>query len=532
MIPILYESTETVFLNNGLGRLRSALSVRVTEERNGVYELEMTYPVDGAHFDQITPGRIIAVTHDETGDLQPFDIVGYTKPIDGIVTFHAVHISYRLTGAVTWAKNINSLTAALAVFNGISGLGFNFTADFTASGFMASFDGTPRTVRQFLGGIEGSVLDTYGGEFEWDRFNVKLHRNRGEERPFSIRYGVNLLDYQEEADWQGTYTSCVPYWTGTDGTKDVIVRGSRVDSGLTPYNGRRVVVPLDLSDKFEDKPTAAQLQSMAASLMTARQVNLPSQNIHVDFVRLQDLGEFADFQALLECRLCDTIRVIFPAYGMTGRFKIVRTVWDAIEERYTEMELGDLSTSLAEALGISETPELRNESDDLAVSGDLTVGGTITSAGKITSGGRIVLPHNTYFAAKDSGGTEQGMLFFYNGREYFGNNDFPTTIRGTSITIDGPQAGLYKVTDVAVSVAAINAHSNISATNHTMTAQSGYNAVGIVGWQTSNFRISPATNYINSNTQLYAGFKNTSASNVTGTTTVTFKVLWLKGTSG
>lgn len=387
MIPILYEKTETAFVSNGLGRLRDCMTCEVTEERNGIYELDFTYPVDGVNFDLIRPGRIIAVTHDDTGDVQPFDIVGYTKPISGVVTFHAVHISYRLSSMVTWSTNINSLTSAMNLLNNISGSSFSFSANFTRNGYMAAGDGVPRSVRQLLGGIEGSILDTYGGEYLFNRWHVLLQKSRGKVRDLTIRYGVNLLDYNEEADYQGTYTSVVPYWTGTDGAKQVVVRGSRVDSGLTPYNGRRQVVPLDLTDKFEDKPTAAQLETAAATYMTANQPNLPVKNIAVDFFRLQDTPDYADLASLLTCQICDTINVIFPMYNMQGRFKIVKTVWDVLADRYTSMELGNLSTSLAEALGITTSAGTYATDDDLGVGGDLTVGGDATISGGLTLAG-------------------------------------------------------------------------------------------------------------------------------------------------
>ena len=92
MIPILYESTETAFASNGLGRLRDMISCVVTEERNGIYELDFEYPMTAEDFDQIKIGRIIGVTHDESDDIQPFDIVSHERPIEGVVTFHAVHI--------------------------------------------------------------------------------------------------------------------------------------------------------------------------------------------------------------------------------------------------------------------------------------------------------------------------------------------------------------------------------------------------------------------------------------------------------
>jgi phage minor structural protein len=358
MIPILYESTETAFVSNGLGRLRDAVSCIVTEERNGIYECDLEYPVDGAHFELIQPGRIIAVTHDDTNDVQPFDIVSFTKPISGIVTFHCVHISYRLSGYTATGSNINSLSDALTMLSTAEpAIPFTFTTDMTSSAFMASADGTPRSVREYMGGIEGSILDAYGGEWQFDRFTVNLKRNRGVQRDFSIRYGVNLLDYNEDTDYQGTYTSCIPYWTGTDNNgAEVKLVANKVDSGLIGYNGREVCVPLDLTDKFETIPTTAQLEAEALSQMQSQQVNLPSQTIKVDFVRLQDLG-YGDLGRLLSCQLCDTLTVIFPYYGTQGQFKIVKTVWNVLEERFDDMELGTLQTSLAEALGISNNLE-------------------------------------------------------------------------------------------------------------------------------------------------------------------------------
>lgn len=536
MIPIIYEKTETAFTSNGLGRLRDALDVKVTEERNGVYELTAVVPVDGAGYDLLKPGRYIAATHDDNGETQPFYIVGWSRPINGLVEVHAVHLSYKLTGQTVWATGVNSLTAAFNLFRNISGTPFQYVETFTASGYMAAADGVPRTVRQMIGGVEGSVLDTYGGELEWNRWSVILHKSRGTARELVIRYGVNLLDYQEETDYQEAYTSCVPFWVGMDGVNNVVVRGSRVDSGAASYSGTRIVVPLDLTDKFEDKPTAAQLESMAATVMRSRSPALPSQNITVDFFRLQETPEFADLAGLLTCRLCDTVQILFPRYNMRGRFKIVKVVWDVLAEKYASMELGNLSTSLAEALGVSTTAENISTTQDLGVAGDLTVGGTITSggaitsSGKITAGGRLVLPHNTYLAAKDANNNEQGMAFFYNGVEYFGNNSYPTTLRGSSISLGGPLAGFYKVTDVSKSVSGIAAHSYQSGISFSMTAQSGYNAVGVVGWSSSNYRIYPFRVEVTSNTNITASLSNATAA-ASADFTMHFYVLWLKATS-
>ena len=356
MIPILYEKTEAAFASNGICRLQDCISCVVTEERNGIYELDFEYPVTGRNFSQIIPGRIIAVEHDDSGDVQPFDIVGYSKPISGVVTFHAVHISYRQTALVANGSNIQTLSDAFTMLAAAEPENpFEYDTDITGSAFMASADGIPKSVRQFLGGVEGSILDTWGGEYEWDRFAVHLWEARGQRRNVTIRYGLNLTDYNEDADYSQTYTSAVPFWSGDDGAGGTVtVIGSRVDSGLDSYSGRNECAALDLTDKFETKPTAAQLQNLALAQMQNRDTNLPDRTISVNFVNLRDTDEYRNFAPLERCGLCDTVNVVLPRYGINQTFKIVKTVWDVLGERYDELELGTLSTSLADALGIGQ----------------------------------------------------------------------------------------------------------------------------------------------------------------------------------
>lgn len=549
MIPILYESNETAFVSNGLGRLRDCIDFKVSEERNGVFEAVFQYPVDGANFEKIRPGRIVAARHDDSGDVQPFDIVAYSKPLDGVVTFHAVHVSYRLAGQVVYSRNINSLTAALNLLGNVSGTLFSFSADFTRSGYMAAADGVPRTARQMLGGIEGSILDTYGGELEFNRWQVILHRARGVTRPFTIRYGVNMLDYQDDTDYSETYNSAVPYWVG----QDTVVVGSRVDSGAATYAGRRIVAPMDLTDKFEEKPTATQLVNMAESVMNARQTSLPQQTIKVDFVRLQDLDNYAGFADLLQCNLCDTINVDFPRYNMTGAFKIVKTEYDVLEERYTAMELGTLSTTLAEALGISSGGGLVSSGGSSGGVADVMMNGAsivdtdgiamvTDAAGNLELNGALTLQNAKNILAKDTGNTERAILSMsgnnntvlgYGGYDASqgGTNIYGNTVRLYSrneIVFNQPLAGLVKLTEYQFSTPAMNAHTYVSSTSATLPAQTGYIPIGIVGWRVGNYHVNAFNLRLNGRT-IYGGFSNPYDSNV-GASTCTVNVLWLKAT--
>lgn len=384
MIPILYEKNETAFSSNGLGRLRDCISCVVTEERNGIYECEFEYPIDGVNYDRIQLGRIIAVEHDETNDMQPFDIIGYSRPINGVVTFHAVHISYRQTALTVSGSNINSLSDAFTLFGSATPTNpFTYWTDKTSTGFLASADSIPHSVRQMLGGMEGSILDAYGGEYEWDKWQVKLWASRGELKNFTIRYGVNLVDYEEEVDCSDTYNAVVPYWVGQNNKGvDIVVKGDMQLSPYASFNGTTRCIPLDLSEKFETQPTKAQVESAGISYIQQNQTYLPAQNITIDFVRISDSPEYSQFKSLQTCKLCDSINVIFSKYNMTGQFKIVRTEYDVLQERYLVMELGTLSTSLAEALGIDpETSTRLNEAgqlitEDVLIVDNFTVNGS------------------------------------------------------------------------------------------------------------------------------------------------------------
>lgn len=347
MIPILYESNETEFTSNGLGRLRDATSVVVTEERNGVYECSFEYPVGGQNYDLIRLGRIIAVKHDDTDDIQPFDIVSYSRPINGIVQFNAVHISYRQSKMVASGNGVSDLVSAFAMLrSAVPSNPFSYDTDITSTIYLPTADGVPRSVRAILGGEEGSILDTYGGEYEWDKFNVKLWQARGRVLDLTIRYGVNMTDFEDSADISDSYSSIVPYWAGSDAT----IKGNIVNSGAPTSTGRDEAVAVDFSGKFQNRPTAAQLQNAASSMLAAEQPYLPAQSITVSFTGAD--GEQGEISDLRKCQLCDTVTVEFPRYDMSGQFKIVRTVYDVLSERFEEMELGALSVSLSEALGI------------------------------------------------------------------------------------------------------------------------------------------------------------------------------------
>ena len=85
MIPVLYPPNTTDFSSFGLGVLTDTISCEVTEERNGVFECLLRYPVSGQHYGLITKECIIKAKPNDTAGDQAFRIYRITKPLnDGI----------------------------------------------------------------------------------------------------------------------------------------------------------------------------------------------------------------------------------------------------------------------------------------------------------------------------------------------------------------------------------------------------------------------------------------------------------------
>lgn len=364
MIPILFEADETSFQSNGIGRLVDCLRQDTTEERNGIFEVEFDYPVTGRHFEDIIEGRIIYCLHDDTKIPQPFDIYARSAPIDGVVTFYAHHVSYRLQYSILQPFTAGSCAAVMGMLaeKSITACPFSFWTDKQVSG---TFNvAAPVSIKEILGGVEGSVLDIYGkGEYEWDKWTVKFHLNRGRDTGVQIRYGKNLLNLTQDIDTSGFYSAVIPYWQSGDGDTLVrldswIVLSSAAQDGLVPVKA----VPMDLSDQWEEAPTQAQLAEKALQRMEDAEPWIPDHTLKVDFVALWQTDEYANIAPLERVGLCDKVDVIYPALGVTARSRqIIKVVYDGLNERYKEMEIGTAKTSFAEVVQAATEEAIKKE---------------------------------------------------------------------------------------------------------------------------------------------------------------------------
>lgn len=346
MIPILYESTETVFTSNGLGRLSSAIECTITEERNGVYELYMSYPTNGVHYADLSLDRMIYAQPGDGRSNQAFRIYKITKPLNGIVSVYAEHISYALNKVIVSPFTAGSLGAALAglEYNAIGTMNYVFWTDKTVVADFAVEQ--PQSIRACLAGQQGSILDIYGGEYEFDMFTVRLYQNRGQNSGATLRYGKNITDITADADMSETYTAIVPFWRSQD---EVMLLSEKVVSAQTQYS-QQMTKAVDFSSEWQDKPTEAQLRARAEAYLAANAGWHIKQNVSVDFVNLYQTSEYADYAPLQRVRLCDTVSVIYEPLGIETTAKVVKTVYNVLLDRYDEIEVGDAAANMSGAV--------------------------------------------------------------------------------------------------------------------------------------------------------------------------------------
>lgn len=334
--PRLYPPTATAWDTNGLGALSDCISCAVEETLNGPFELEMQYRLNGLHYADITLRSIILAKPNPTARLQPFRVYKISRPINGVVTINAQHLSYDLSGIVIEPFNAPSLASALEGMktNAVTENPFEYETDKTViSDFVVSY---PSSARSLVAGQRGSLLDTYGGELEFDRYQVKLWAHRGKDNGVTIRYGKNMTDVNQEEDGSGVYTGVYPYWySEEEGSADL-------GSSYVPVEGEfdftRILL-LDLTEEFENKPTAEELTRKAQEYISNHDPGVPTISTTVSWYQSREFVE--------NVNLGDAVGVYFSRLGISAKAKIVKTRYNALQNRYESVDIGSVRSSIA-----------------------------------------------------------------------------------------------------------------------------------------------------------------------------------------
>ena len=363
MIPILYEKNETAFASNGICRLPDMISGTVTEERNGIFIAEFEYPVDGENYAEIQIGRIILCSCSQ-GNKQPFEIYEASRPLNGRVIFTARHLTYRGNFIAIEPFSLSNTTpqAVMESMRDNHVIGRNdaspITCPFTLESTITSLNNytqtEPAVFRSRLGGSDGSILDVWGGEYEWgydftnQRPKIKLWGNRGQNNGVQIKYGKNLIDLQQEESIENMITAVVVFFKNDETCVYSDVARSNSGGAYTTYQRIGVV---DVSNQYgEIVPTKAQLNTVAQAYINSHNIGVPDVNLEVSFVNLADTEEYKDIAVLERVNLCDTVLVYFEKLGVNATAKVIKTVWNIALDKYDSIELGNPRSNMADQM--------------------------------------------------------------------------------------------------------------------------------------------------------------------------------------
>lgn len=366
MKPILYKANETTFETYGLGEI-DATKALVTRERNGNYTLYIEYPASGRLASVFKNDMRIKSDAGLRTKNQTFYISRIVKSSKGIIKIYAKHISH-LTELMamrngTLANGTASSALSIWASNTLGGVRFDTWSDITTSNRTSWDIANVKNAREALGGKEGSILDVWGGEFEFDNTTIRLHKQLGRKSPIVLEYGRNILSAEDEQDIGSTYTSIYPYATytpdstgSTDGHSEAItveLPEKYIDSkyaGL--YNERRVEI-VDFSSSFKEKevPTAAKLRNLANAYIINNNVGLPKINTKIEYVDLSKAQDHASNQILEEAELCDIVPIFYPPIGLTSEDgKLTTIVFDVLRGVNDSVEVGTIGEGIRSAM--------------------------------------------------------------------------------------------------------------------------------------------------------------------------------------
>lgn len=360
---ILHDKKNNNWNSLGIGPLQDAINPLSTRERNGIYDMTFQYPVVGKLFHELKVGRWIVADAGPTlvAKSQRFEIAQITKPIKGIVTVYCEHYRYKLLRTMVKIGSKYSNISAQTALNQLRSQmepksDFTFYSDV---GTTSSIDFTDpakyKNAQEVLGGVAGSILDNFGGEYLFNNNQVRLLAKAGTDTNVVIAYGKNLTDINQEESIENTYTSIYGWAKIGNGDDEKIITLPEVyiDSDYVGNYTERRIQMVDFSDK-EPKDVAA-LRGMVQSFIKSNNVGIPRVSIKASYVDLASSVSKEQLKNLEIVDLCDWVTVAFNQLNINTTAQIVKTVWNIALDRYESIELGEARTDFAKVIEDSKT---------------------------------------------------------------------------------------------------------------------------------------------------------------------------------
>lgn len=350
MIPILfspYDGLNNHFTTNGIGRLSACSRCEVTESDENEYDLEMEYPMTGPHFDDIRTGYFIGAIPFQNGTMQGFEVYKISKPVNGLSTIYARHVSRRLKDTPVNRFSADNIQKAFSQItaNSLEACPFTFTTEFNNN--VSFVSNLPMSIWALLTDDKNGIQSRYGGEYEWDNYKVIHHKQRGSNKGAVIKYGKNLIDLTQETNIENTITGVHVYWNQNETftSIDSPVQSEHADN--FPYHKTSVI---DVSREFNDIPTKAQMIEWCKKYIKDNNVGIPTVSITVSFADLNNVFEYQGVSTVPSINLGDTVTVYFERLGIETEARVNKTVWNVLLDAYSSIDVGERKKTFTDQL--------------------------------------------------------------------------------------------------------------------------------------------------------------------------------------
>ena len=372
----LFEHDEREFYSKGICDLHDYMEDLVTEETNGMFELEFDYPLTGLYFRELRFRRIIYCKPNPYSAPEPFRIYAISTPINGIVSISARHISYDTSGYPMDPFTVDDVHQLVVKLNNANIVNNPFTFSTNISRTAKAVIDAPTSMRNVMGGV---AVDAYAPEYMYNKFNIQLLSRRGTDTNNVIRYGLNLIDYTQEENIINMYTSVYPYWTN-HGNNDIPIMKTLPEKTISTPGSWAFsnVMILDLSSNFKEEPSHDDMRTMTSKYIVDNNIGIPEVSLSVSFLHL-------DNSPIL---LGDSVVVDFVLGNIKTIARCVKTTYSPRLDRYMDIELGKPQGDIANTIvsGFSQTSKQLVAAKSYVDSVVGSVPGATTSASALVSG--------------------------------------------------------------------------------------------------------------------------------------------------
>ncbi|WFB45931.1 phage tail spike protein [Clostridium perfringens] len=353
---IVYNPNEKTFISNGLAILDNELiRCEVQEVLNGLYNLELEYPINNKNVDYLIEGNIIK-TNTPSGE-QPFRIYRTIKNLDTVIVY-ANHIFFDLQSNFLMDCRYKFATGQQALEDILKSTLYenNFTCDSNIIERNNAYYIRKNPVEAILT-EENSIINLYKGELLRDKFKIIINDSIGKDNNVIIEYRKNLLGLEKDEDISQVVTRVIP--TGLTAKDSIIMLDEvYVDSSLINNYINPVVKEIHYSDLKEDAEKGITIESIkdqlkvrALDLFNKEHIDLPKVNYKINFLDLSLTEEYKDFKALEKVKLADVVTVRHKDLKIDVKRKVIKYKWDSLTKSYIEIELGDLESTLSNDIG-------------------------------------------------------------------------------------------------------------------------------------------------------------------------------------